>query len=58
MITVRTNGEVQMNPAPDVRLSADAELLLICTTDGEQRFVKRYGTAATKNGQLKNGRRV
>ena len=52
VIAVRTNGEVQMNPAPEVRLSADAELLLICTTDGEQRFVKRYGSAAGRNGRV------
>jgi hypothetical protein len=39
-----------MNPAPDVRLSADAELLLICTSEGEQRFVNRYGGGLDTNG--------
>jgi Trk K+ transport system NAD-binding subunit len=58
VIAVRNNGTVEMNPAPDVRLGANAELLLICTPDGEQRFVQRYGTAAPRNGAPKNGRRV
>ncbi|HSH40142.1 MAG TPA: NAD-binding protein [Chthoniobacterales bacterium] len=51
VIALRTNGELKMNPAPDQRLSRDAELLLICTTDGEQRFVNRYGSAAARNGR-------
>ena len=56
VIALRTNGQVQMNPAPDVRLGVDSELLLICTTDGEQRFVKRYGsTAVARNGRAANG---
>ena len=54
VIALRTNGELKMNPAPDVRLTADAELLLICTTDGEQRFVKRYGSAVGRDGR-RNG---
>ena len=56
VIALRTNGEIQMNPAPDVRLGADGELLLICTTDGEQRFVKRYGsTAVARSRSAVNG---
>jgi Trk K+ transport system NAD-binding subunit len=43
VVALRSNGNLTMNPAPDMVLGADAELLLICTTDGEQRFVKRYG---------------
>ena len=50
VIALRTNGELKMNPAPDVRLSADAELLLICTSEGEQRFVNRYGGGLGRNG--------
>ena len=50
VIALRTNGELKMNPAPDVRLSADAELLLICTSEGEQRFVNRYGGGFGRNG--------
>jgi voltage-gated potassium channel len=49
VIALRTNGELKMNPAPDVRLSADAELLLICTSEGEQRFVNRYGGGLGRN---------
>lgn len=52
VVALRSNGELQMNPGPDVRLSAGAELLLICTTDGEQRFVNRYGIGAARNGRL------
>jgi len=57
VIALRTNGELKMNPAPNERLRADAELLLICTTDGEQRFVKRYGSGAGRNGRA-NGARL
>ena len=56
VIALRTNGELKMNPLPDQRLSADAELLLICTTDGEQRFVNRYGSAAPRNGRSNGAR--
>jgi voltage-gated potassium channel len=43
VVALRTNGTVTMNPQPDAILPADAELLLICTTEGEQKFVERYG---------------
>jgi Trk K+ transport system NAD-binding subunit len=52
VVALRTSGEVKMNPGPDERLAAGAELLLICTADGEQRFVKRYNSRATRNGRL------
>ena len=58
VIALRTNGELKMNPTPDQRLSADAELLLICTTDGEQRFVNRYGNAAARNGRSNGARNM
>ena len=51
VVALRSNGELMMNPAPDMTLRADAELLLICTTDGEQRFVKKYGGGAGANGR-------
>jgi Trk K+ transport system NAD-binding subunit len=56
VIALRTNGELALNPTPDMRLTADAELLLICTTEGEQRFMKRYGNSATRNGSGKENR--
>jgi voltage-gated potassium channel len=58
VVALRTNGELKMNPAPDERFTAGGELLLICTTDGEQRFVDRYGTTAAQNRQngSRNGR--
>jgi voltage-gated potassium channel len=55
VVALRTNGELNMNPAPDVRLSAGAELLLICTTEGEQRFVNKYGSASARH-RLNGGR--
>jgi voltage-gated potassium channel len=53
VVALRTNGELNMNPGPEVRLSAGAELLLICTTEGEQRFVNKYGGGAA--GRRLNG---
>ncbi len=43
VIALRTASDLVMNPGPEVRLPAKAELLLICTTAGERRFLKRYG---------------
>ena len=43
VVALRSNGQLTMNPGPEARLQADAELLLICTTEGEQRFMQRYG---------------
>ena len=54
VIALRTNGTLTMNPAPDERLHANAELLLICTTDGEHRFMNRYGSSHGGNGR-RNG---
>lgn len=53
VVALRTNGELNMNPGPEVRLSAGAELLLICTTEGEQRFVNKYGGGSA--GRRLNG---
>ena len=50
VIALRSNGELKLNPTPDMRLTADAELLLICTTEGELRFMKRYGNGVSRNG--------
>ncbi len=58
VIALRTNGDLKMNPTPDQRLTADGELLLICTTDGEQRFVNRYGSTALRNGRSNGARSV
>ncbi|HEV3409051.1 MAG TPA: NAD-binding protein, partial [Chthoniobacterales bacterium] len=56
VIALRSNGALTMNPLPEVRLSADSQMLLICTTDGEQRFIKRYGDGSARNGRA-NSRR-
>ena len=52
VVALRTNGQLNMNPGPDARLEAGAELLLICTTEGEQQFVKRYGSGIVVDGRL------
>lgn len=53
VIALRNGNELVMNPAPEVRLRAGAEMLLICTTDGERNFVKRYGGGAGSNGVVR-----
>ncbi|MEO5721132.1 MAG: TrkA C-terminal domain-containing protein [Chthoniobacterales bacterium] len=53
VIALRSGGALIMNPTPDVRLRAGAELLLICTTEGEGSFVKRYGGGSGSNGILR-----
>jgi Trk K+ transport system NAD-binding subunit len=58
VVALRTNGELKMNPSPDERLNTDAELLLICTTDGEQRFVSRYGSSTLRNGRVNGAARL
>lgn len=52
VVALRTNGQLNMNPGPEARLEAGAELLLICTTEGEQQFVKRYGSGIVVDGRL------
>jgi Trk K+ transport system NAD-binding subunit len=56
VIAVRTDEKLEMSPTGATRLQAGADLILICTTEGEQRFVKRYGSAAARYGRL-NGLR-
>jgi Trk K+ transport system NAD-binding subunit len=56
VIALRTNGDLKLNPTPDMRLTADAELLLICTTEGEQRFMQRYGNSTIRHGAAKENR--
>jgi Trk K+ transport system NAD-binding subunit len=56
VIAVRTDGDLKLNPTPDMRLTADAELLLICTTEGEQRFMQRYGNSGIRNASGKENR--
>lgn len=55
VVALRTDGQLNMNPGPEVRLSAGAELLLICTSEGEQRFLKKYG-GGSAGARLNGGR--
>lgn len=43
VIAVEHSGRSIINPPPDHVLPADAELILIGTTAGEQRFLERFG---------------
>jgi Trk K+ transport system NAD-binding subunit len=43
VIALCANGETQINPDPHLRLSADAELVLIGTQEAVQRFRQAYG---------------
>ena len=42
VVALEANGKVQVNPPPDRTLPADGELILIGTTEGEEKFVQLY----------------
>ncbi len=46
VVAVENGGETLINPPPALPLPAGAELILIGTTDGERRFVQRFGSPA------------
>lgn len=48
VVAIEQDGRVLINPAPDSALpgSGTAELILIGTTEGERRFLERYGDKA------------
>lgn len=46
VVAVESEGETTINPPPTLPLPAGAELILIGTTEGERRFVQRFGGAA------------
>ncbi|HET7275982.1 MAG TPA: NAD-binding protein [Longimicrobiaceae bacterium] len=43
VMAIEHNGESLISPPPDMMLPATAELILIGTTEGERRFLARYG---------------
>lgn len=43
LIAISVDGQMQVNPDPHTPLPASAEILLIGTADGEDRFLARYG---------------
>ena len=45
VVALEHEGSVSINPPPDLALPADAELILIGTTEGEQRFVQLFEKA-------------
>jgi K+/H+ antiporter YhaU regulatory subunit KhtT len=44
IVALRTEKGLLINPEPSQKLEAVDELILICTPDGEERFLKRYGS--------------
>ena len=50
VVAVEQNGAVIISPPPELRLppGRGVELILIGTTEGERRFLARYGGAATR----------
>ncbi|CAN5782203.1 potassium channel protein [soil metagenome] len=48
VVALRSGTVLEMNPTPDTKLPASADLILICTSEGEQRFLKRYGKASMR----------
>ncbi|MCG8608249.1 TrkA family potassium uptake protein, partial [bacterium] len=44
LIGVNSNGQMHINPNPDLRLPKDGEIVLIGTVEAEKRFLARYGT--------------
>jgi Trk K+ transport system NAD-binding subunit len=46
VVAMEVKGEVTVNPPPDLALPEGAELILIGTTQGEQRFVELFEKAA------------
>ncbi len=44
VVALRTEKGVQINPDPTTKLEAGDELILICTPEGEERFIRRYGS--------------
>jgi Trk K+ transport system NAD-binding subunit len=48
VVAVRSGENLEMNPTPETRFVAGSDLILICTSEGEQRFLKRYGKASMR----------
>jgi Trk K+ transport system NAD-binding subunit len=43
VVALEHDGATVINPAPDLPLPADGELILIGSTEGERRFLQRFG---------------
>ncbi len=43
VVALRTAEGLQINPEPTTELTKGADIILICTPEGEERFIKRYG---------------
>lgn len=48
VVAVRTGTTVVTNPPPQTRLEPGATLILLCTAEGETRFLKKYGAGRTR----------
>jgi K+/H+ antiporter YhaU regulatory subunit KhtT len=43
VVALRKKGKTQINPGPAARLDGDAELIIICTPEAEERFMQVFG---------------
>ncbi|MFN7138818.1 MAG: potassium channel family protein [Limisphaerales bacterium] len=48
VVALRTPQGLKINPEPSLQLPKGAEIILICTPEGEERFIKRYGAEDIK----------
>jgi len=50
VVAMEQGGIVLINPPPDHTLHPDAEMILIGSTEGERKFVEKYGRPAGRRG--------
>jgi voltage-gated potassium channel len=55
VVALRTGEKLDMNPPPNTKLPAGADLILISTSEGEQKFLKRYGKASMRGKAVQRG---
>ncbi len=53
VVALRQGDQLYMNPTPETRLPAGADLILISTSEGEQRFLKRYGKGSMRGKMVR-----
>jgi len=46
VVAIESGGQMDINPAPDVILSKDDELILIGTAEAEKLFIERYSISS------------
>lgn len=56
VVALEHGGETRINPPADIPLPADAELILIGTTDAERSFLRRFMGKDKRNGRSRSPR--